>query len=232
MPVPTASPPLFPSFVAQHTVLFDVDESTNPSHQFPGVVLPASLANAAPKRQAEFLAGRFCVREALRECAPEHAHSAIAIGPDRAPLWPPGIVGAITHTDGFASVAVARAVHARAIGLDAERIIADDRAECLLESIADRCEVAAIARATGWSIGTALTAVFSAKETVFKCLYAEARRYFDFRDARLDALGPYEGKFHARLLTTIAPSLPAGQVITGRFSVGPRIVYTAMVLPP
>ena len=55
------------------------------------------------KRQTEFLAGRWCARQALRVCVPESGDIEIAIGHNREPLWPAMVVGAITHADGFAS---------------------------------------------------------------------------------------------------------------------------------
>ncbi|HTB73633.1 MAG TPA: 4'-phosphopantetheinyl transferase superfamily protein [Polyangiaceae bacterium] len=229
---PRSSPPLFPSFVAQHTVTFDPDDPTDLGAQFPGVLLPASLARAVRSRQMEFLAGRLCAREALRACAPERLETVVAIGPRGAPIWPLGVVGAITHTAGFASVAVTRTVHARAVGLDAERILDEKEAGRLLDQIADPDEVSTIARATGWSTATTLTASFSAKETIFKCLFAEVNRYFDFRDAWLEAFDPDCNTFRARLVTTLAPSLPAGHALTGRFSLDAGTVYTAMMLHP
>jgi enterobactin synthetase component D len=228
----SAGPALFPAFVAQHTVFFDADDPADLGDQFPGVMLPPSLARAVRKRQAEFLAGRFCAREALRACAPEHAASLVAVGAHREPLWPPGIVGSITHANGFASAAVARRTQARSLGLDTERIVDPSSVESLLESIADAGELAAITRATGWATATALTAIFSAKEALFKCLFPELRRYFDFRDAWLDGLALESGTFRIRLLTTLGPSLSAGHPFTGRFSIGPGVVHTATVLLP
>jgi enterobactin synthetase component D len=230
MPSETKSPALFPDHVAQHSVLFDPSEPGDLADWFPGVALPDALARAVRKRQAEFLAGRFCAREALARCAPEHANAPIPIGPQREPLWPPGIVGAITHAHGFASVAVARAGLARGVGLDAERIMRDEQAEEVAGHIAAPNELAAIARATGWSNAVALTAIFSAKETVFKCLSPQVGRYFDFRDAWVDAFE--RGHFTVRLLTTLTPSLREGHALEGRYELGEGTIVTAMVLAP
>lgn len=227
-----ASPRLFPSFVAQHTVTFDANASLAAlNEQFPGAVLDPSLSRAVRKRQAEFLAGRFCAQKALADCAPEHADSPVAIGPQREPLWPPGITGAITHTAGLASAAVARKADARSLGLDVERFIDEKMAATLVNRIADDVEVSAIARGTGWSTSTTLTAIFSAKETLFKCLYPESKRYFGFRDAWLEAFLTVGGTFRVRLLTSLGPSLPAGQAFKGWFAIEPEAVHTAMVLP-
>ena len=54
MPEIMASPPLFPSFVAQQTITFDpraVSEGdADLAARFPGVALPATLARSTPER--------------------------------------------------------------------------------------------------------------------------------------------------------------------------------------
>jgi enterobactin synthetase component D len=231
MPTPAASPALFPAFVAQYSLALDPEDPTDLVRQFPGIALPGSLNVAVRKRQMEFLAGRYCAREALRRLAPELADAPIAIGPNREPVWPPAVVGAITHVQHFASVAVARASDARGIGLDIERVMADELARSLVKNIAAPDEVAHLVGATGWSIASVLTLVFSAKETIFKCLYPEVRRYFDFRDASVLAIEPGPRRFSARLLRSIGPGWPAGALLEGRFERDERLVCTAMVLP-
>ncbi|MGZ3698130.1 MAG: hypothetical protein ACXWP5_08345, partial [Bdellovibrionota bacterium] len=85
-------------------------------------LIPPELARAAPKRRAEFVAGRLCAAEALRAAgAAAGAGAAIGIGSTRAPLWPAGFVGAITHTEGFVSAAVAPSASVGGVGLDTER---------------------------------------------------------------------------------------------------------------
>ena len=230
MPSPLPNPPLFPPFVAQYTLTFDPADEAPLATQFPGIALPASLAHAARKRQADFLAGRFCALAAMKISTPERADVPVAVGANREPVWPDRVVGSITHTAGIASAAVARSVDARSIGLDVERIMTDDDASKVRDHIAEHEEVAAIVDATGWCVGTAITAVFSAKETIFKALYPEVRRYFDFRDAHVDALDLRDGTFRARLLKDLTPLLPQGHVISGRFSLDAKLVWTAVVL--
>jgi enterobactin synthetase component D len=232
MPKLAKNPALFPPHVAQCSVEFDPQDSTDLAEQFPGIPLPVSMVRAVRKRQTEFLAGRYCVREALRACAPEHAEAIVGTGPDREPLWPPGIVGAITHTHHFASAAVARARDVRGIGLDAERLMTDHLAARVLSQIAATDEISALVSLSQWSTSEVLTVVFSAKETLFKCLYREVRRYFDFRDASVIAVDKELGRFSVRLLVTLTPALPAGSTFDGRFERDEGSVCTAMVLPP
>jgi enterobactin synthetase component D len=228
MPTPLPNPALFPAFVSQHTIRFDESDPRGLGAQFPGVALPVGLAAWARKRQLEFAAGRYCAREALRLCSPESAEAAIPSGPFREPMWPSGIVGTITHIHQYASVAVARARDAQGLGLDAEYWMRDDRASELVDPVADRTEVLAVARSTGLSFAKALTLVFSAKESVFKCLFLQVRRYFDFRDACVRAADSSRGEFTVELLVTLTPSLCAGRLLDGRFEYDRQVVRTAM----
>jgi 4'-phosphopantetheinyl transferase EntD len=226
------NPPLFPPFVAQCSVAFDLDEEFDPSRAFPGIELPATLSRAVRKRKIEFLAGRHCAREALRICAPAYAERQVAVGANREPLWPEGIVGAITHTNKFASVAVARREDARGIGLDVENVVSDTIANDIVLKIATRDEIAALVRETGWNMATVLTLVFSAKESVFKCLFPEVRRYFDFLDAFVFAIDTNRKTFSVRLVVTLTAGLGTGMELGGHFEHGGDSICTALVLLP
>jgi 4'-phosphopantetheinyl transferase EntD len=78
----------------------------------------AADRGAVPRRRAEFTTGRACARRALAELGV--APAAILSGDRREPLWPDGVVGAITHCAGFRAAAVGRATDYRSIGIDAE----------------------------------------------------------------------------------------------------------------
>src|ERR1700720_1454604 len=97
--------------------------------------LPQSLRHATQKRQREFLAGRWCAKQALQCLGAGSTH--VAIAEDRAPIWPGGVVGSITHTGDFAAAAVAWAADVAALGIDSEQII--DPA--MTADIADICMV-------------------------------------------------------------------------------------------
>jgi enterobactin synthetase component D len=225
------NPELFPSFVTRHSVTFD-PENPDLEAQFPGVSPPASMHRAVLKRRVEYCAGRHCVDVALRACSPRHAGVAVPSGSHGEPLWPTGIVGAITHAHGFASVALARTEDARSVGLDAELAMDDRVAGDVLEHIASPEEIADVARTTRWSTAVSLSLVFSAKETIFKCLHREVGRYFDFRDVRFGDVDLGRGVFAAHLVVDLTAFLTAGTRLEGRFERSERWVYTGMVLGP
>ncbi|MFF0150257.1 4'-phosphopantetheinyl transferase [Micromonospora sp. NPDC005203] len=182
---------------------------------------------AVPTRRRDFTAGRVCARRALTELGlPPIAVPAAA---DRAPVWPAGVVGAITHTAGYCAAVAAHATDIRSVGIDAEQhreISPGVRRLVLLPE--EEADCARLPGGTFWPI-----VLFSAKETVYKVWHPVVGTWLDFQDARLD-IDPYAGTFTAR----IAPARldeagvddpPAS--ISGRFVVVDGLVRTAAVLP-
>src|SRR5688572_29707947 len=66
------------------------------------IPLPATLHGAVPKRQAEFRAGRYCAMTALTALDARFAGCEVGRADSGAPVWPAGIVGSISHSDGMA----------------------------------------------------------------------------------------------------------------------------------
>src|SRR5689334_11846907 len=78
----------------------------------------ALVAGAAAKRRRESTGARVGARLALARAGVQPAP--IMPSPSGAPLWPSGIVGSITHCDGYRAAAIGRADAFAAIGIDAE----------------------------------------------------------------------------------------------------------------
>jgi 4'-phosphopantetheinyl transferase EntD len=78
------------------------------------------VARSAPKRRRDFALGRACARAALTGLG--HGDAAIARSENGAPLWPPGIAGSITHTDGYAAALAGESSRFAGIGIDAEQV--------------------------------------------------------------------------------------------------------------
>ncbi|MCG2632723.1 4'-phosphopantetheinyl transferase superfamily protein [Bradyrhizobium sp. WYCCWR 13023] len=78
------------------------------------------------RRRSEFLAGRAHAHAALTELGVSDLE--LPTGPDRAPLWPDGIRGSITHASkhdcSYVAAAVGRSEVLRGIGIDVEFISA------------------------------------------------------------------------------------------------------------
>jgi enterobactin synthetase component D len=195
------------------------------------IPLPAALADAIPKRQVQFRAGRYCAMKAMEALGPSYAGRSVARAASGAPLWPDGLVGSITHTDDFASAAVALRADAAALGIDTERIMTEPRARNVGRMIAWPSELGH-ARSAGLSRLEGMTLVFSAKESIFKCLHGLVGCYFDFHDVRIVEVDGQERTFVARLVKTLSESFPAHTLLRGTFDVESAWMHTGIALPP
>jgi enterobactin synthetase component D len=148
-----------------------------------GLEIPPQLVRAVPKRRLEFLAGRLCARRALRQAG--YADEAtIAIGEQRAPVWPPGFVGSIAHGNGTAWAVVAAHERYRGLGIDLEEIVAPASARSLSTNVL-RPEERERMQPAGLSEEQFVSLVFSAKESLFKCLHPITLARFGFQDAEV-----------------------------------------------
>jgi enterobactin synthetase component D len=103
-----------------------------------------------------------------------------------------------------------------------------------MPSLATAAELTELARGTGLRPNEALTLLFSAKESVFKCLYPTVQRFFGFFDARIEGAtdaGARRGDFTATLQTTLAEGLPVGTRLHGRFVIDVHCMHTGVVWP-
>ena len=144
------------------------------------ILFPESLAKAVPKRKAEFLAGRIIVREAMRIMALPMID--IPIGKNRAPYWPGGVAGSITHSGNQVFCLLSKKNNG--IGIDYEEIISTENAAGIQRSIVSEAEVRLFSEMNS-DDNEVLTLAFSAKESLFKALYFSVRKYFDFLDVTI-----------------------------------------------
>jgi 4'-phosphopantetheinyl transferase EntD len=168
----TVIAPLFgPQCVTEEAVPRLVDDELFPEER-------AHIARAVDKRRAEFGTARVCARRALARLG--FAPAALVPNEDRAPRWPAGIVGSITHTKGYCSVVVARSEHCRSVGVDAEQDVA--LSEALIEKICTPAERAFLKERSERDA----IVYFAAKEAYYKCQYPLTKSYLDFQDVELE----------------------------------------------
>jgi 4'-phosphopantetheinyl transferase EntD len=169
----------------------------------------ALISRAVDKRRREFATARLCARRALAELGVPPAP--ILPGERGAPQWPAGIVGSMTHCDGYRAAAVARGDVIGTIGIDAEPHA--PLPDGVLGQIALASEVALLA-ALGRTHPTVHwdRLLFSAKESVYKAWFPLTRKWLGFEDA--DVILRPDGTFSASLLPASA-SGGEGPVPTG-----------------
>lgn len=222
-------PEVLPAVVARRSIAIDLyDTSADLGRAFPDIALPERLRHAVRKRHIEYLAGRWCAREAMRVGRGYQSHAVIATGEEREPLWPDGVVGSITHTQGFVSAAIADARVMRSLGVDSEETFTVERARRLAGHLARPGELEALAR-TGLDEGVIAAAVFSVKESVYKCLHPLVKTFFGFQAAEVVEISP-EGAVRVRLTETLTREFREGYVLEGRVAITARHVHTAVSL--
>lgn len=179
----------------------------------------ALIERAVEKRQREFRKARACARELLAEFGVREFP--LLSGSQREPLWPEGIVGSVTHTDGLCAVAVGSRLQYAGIGIDVEP------EGPLSEGVAKRvCSAAEIALAVDASNLPALTVarlIFSAKEAFYKSQFCVTERFLGFGDVAVEIAR--DGAFSVRLLTDVADLEAAA--FTGRWARQGGFVLTA-----
>lgn len=124
----------------------------------------AAIATAVPKRQREFIAGRLLARAAM--VALGRPPVPIPRTEHRAPVWPEGLVGSLSHTDRWCVAALT--TEFRAIGVDVEEDAPLDPAT--VPMICTEAERRALARLSEVGALAEAKRIFSAKESVFKLL--------------------------------------------------------------
>lgn len=189
---------------------------------------PAEVESLGPhvqeSRRREFAAGRSCARRALKLLGREE--SAIPVGPGRAPIWPVGVVGSITHTDGYCAAAIASHSCIRSIGIDAER--AGPMGLGLQKLVCTKREREWLRVVRGDD--TAVTTFFSAKESLYKAWYPLSGQWLDFLDVEL-TLEPQTGAFTPRpLIPENSKQLGFPLQFSGRYVLTGGLVLTTSVL--
>ena len=182
------------------------------------------IAGSVRQRRNAFRAGRAVARPALAQlgCAP----AAILAHPQRDPIWPPGFLGSITHSERIALAIAAPRELIQAVGVDLEDDLQlDPRLVSMVCRADERQQQAQLAQL---GIDHAKLC-FVAKEAVFKAIFPRQRSALEFGQIRLSFQVP-ERSFSAALRGD-----PGGQFTplpgVGRFLCEPQLLAAALVVP-
>jgi 4'-phosphopantetheinyl transferase EntD len=180
----------------------------------------AGVAGYAHRRAAEFSTGRHLAHCALEDLG--KPGFAIPRGADRAPCWPAGVVGSITHGSDWAVAGVALASRIRGLGIDLEghgRV----RERLYPQLFTDR-ELAMLRRADPRQAGL----MFSAKESGYKAVHPLVGEFIPFQAAEVD-VDWSSSTFRLRYVGDHAANgiMDAG---TGRFCFFERYVFTLFMI--
>lgn len=167
----------------------------------------AHLARAVPKRQREFAAGRAAARRAME--ALDLPPVPILAGEDRAPIWPSGLFGSISHKSDLCAAVVTTACHS--VGLDIE-----EDTDLSADLVATICSPAEQARIAGPRALRLAKLIFSAKEALYKAQYPLTGLVFGFDHVDI-TLTPDERRFTAIFLKPAGIFAP-GDAAWGRYT--------------
>jgi enterobactin synthetase component D len=182
------------------------------------------VEKAVPKRQDEFKAGRFCAKTAL-----EFFHvpnPLILSGSNQQPLWPDGFSGSITHCDGMYGAAAAKTDEYKSLGFDIEVIQRKVSEKEIAKRVCVSEELADMESLSDKDFQIAARTIFSAKESIYKCLFPLVGKYFGFQAVRIQ-LNRENHSFCAFLLKTLNDDFPEGAYINGSFRLINKYVFTS-----
>ncbi|MBG0851061.1 4'-phosphopantetheinyl transferase superfamily protein [Streptomyces spinoverrucosus] len=207
------------------------DDGTEPAPLYPQE--EAVVARAVAKRRREFALVRACARRAMEKLGVPP--QAVLPGERGAPGWPAGLVGSMTHCEGYAAAALVRATDLASLGIDAEPHA--PLPEGVLEAVALPSEQDRLRRLTARHPGVHWERLlFSAKESVYKAWFPLTRKWLDFSEADIEFVvgpdGAPHGRFHAELL--VPGPLVGGRRIgsfDGRWTVQRGLVATSVTVP-
>jgi len=184
------------------------------------------IKKAVAKRRREFSAGRSCARQALR--ALDCENTPIIHDENGAPLWPQNIIGSITHSTTYAAAAVAQDSRLLGLGIDMETVsrvspritnkILTEPEKIALQFHPDLAEQQRL-----------LALLFSAKESIYKCLHPLLQCRIGFKDARIEC-DPDQNSITIILCPRIQSALPGTEHLLGRYCYFNDTVCTAVWL--
>ncbi|MFV8749366.1 4'-phosphopantetheinyl transferase family protein [Nannocystaceae bacterium ST9] len=190
----------------------------------------AQVERAVDKRVRDFRAGRQCAHRALGRLGEPLVP--LLNDSSRAPRWPSGVVGSITHCAGLAAAVVARASDQQALGIDAEPDSPIERK--LWSTIAREAEMKWLDNLAPSRAGNVAKLLFSCKESFFKLQFPSTRQMLGFEAVELQLgaslLEPF-GVFSLTIMQDLPAPFRRGERLVGRFSCVGGLVRTAMQMP-
>ena len=205
------------------------------------------ISRAVEKRRREFTSARHCARVALDKLGMDPAP--ILRGERGVPLFPRGVVGSLTHCDGYRGAVLGYSMAVRSVGIDAEphgplpdgvldAVSLPAERDWLSTVLSER--PAAVLNERPDAAGTDIhwdRLLFCAKEATYKAWFPLTHRWLGFEDAHitfaLEHSGPdgTTGTFHSDLLvpgeTMSGPPLTS---FDGRWLVDDGLVIAAITV--
>jgi len=176
------------------------------------------------ERRLQFRLGRHLAREALAALGVPPAP--IPADGEGAPLWPAGVVGAITHCRALVVAVVARGSDVAGLGVDAELASRRTPRRTLRRVVCTPAELDAMSALSDSEDPAWPLVIFSAKESIYKALRLPRAAAPGFRDVQIQ-LDVDRGSYTVVPVDSGAHWSEAVGRISGRFLRTPTLVVTS-----
>jgi 4'-phosphopantetheinyl transferase EntD len=183
-----------------------------------------AVERAVPKRVAEYHAGRAAARAAM--VALGLPPRPIPMGPDRAPIWPDGLSGSISHTSQACVAAIGLRDAWAGIGVDLEDATALD--PLLIGEICTVTEQKWLGHQPGDERGLMAKLIFSAKEAAYKAQYPTSGILFGFEVLEV-SVDRADSRFEVQFLQAQG-AFSQGTVLTGSYVHAAGLLVTGVVI--
>jgi 4'-phosphopantetheinyl transferase EntD len=209
-------------------IAFDAEVFHASAFQVAGLACPPDVARSVKKRQAEFFFGRLAAQRALHAIGVPPQD--VPIGHQREPVWPPGLIGSVSHCAGLAAAVVLHRQWRCGVGIDMESVVDDPLRDTLRATVLDSAEWGRLETLATDSmpLNVLVTIAFSAKESLYKAAFGAVGRFFGFEAARIQAVDLRGQRVALEIQEDLCPSLPRGRVCELHYRVLPAgTVYTS-----
>lgn len=185
------------------------------------------VEHAVESRLREFASGRACARAALAQLG--LPAMPIPAGPDRAPIWPLGYAGSISHANGHCVAVATRTTQGKhgltSLGVDIEQlgVVTPDLWPQLMHSK----EMERLQAMREMERALTATLIFSAKEAFYKAQFPLTKSWIDFDDVVIEVC---DQTYVVHINNTDLPIARWAQTFEGRFLVELTHVVTAMAI--
>lgn len=204
-------------------VKFAIDQYQNQLFEELSIPFPKQLSMAVVKRKAEYLAVRYAAQRVLKTFG---CGETPGISPDRSPVWPSGWCGSLSHSGECALAVVAPKKSGVTPGIDIE-FFAPKTMEKTAHMFTSAEEQYLLAN-SGIDYATALLITFSIKESLFKALYPEIGRYFDFDAAKVCEIDILAHRITLELTQNLSHRHITGSQIEGYYDISEDKVITVI----
>jgi enterobactin synthetase component D len=171
--------------------------------------------------------GRYCARRALSEFKLES--EPILRNPDtREPCWPESVRGSITHTEGLAAAAVGLDKDISGVGIDMENLSRSVNFN-IRRRVCVETERKYLESLSPEQANRDLRIIFSAKESIFSCLFPISRTFLYFQDATV-TIDEKNSGFSFILSKACAGITSEGFQHSGKYSIVENLLLTSIYI--